>query len=35
VLSGNKKKGGIRGLWDGKTAERIVEIIEKRLLSQF
>jgi len=35
VLSGNKKKGGIPELWDGKTAERIVEIIEKRLLSQF
>ncbi len=35
VLSGNKKKGGIPELWDGMTAERIVEIIEKRLLGQF
>jgi UDP-N-acetylglucosamine 2-epimerase (non-hydrolysing) len=35
VLSGNIKQGSIPELWDGKTAERIVEIIEKRLLSQF
>jgi UDP-N-acetylglucosamine 2-epimerase (non-hydrolysing) len=31
VLSGNIKKGGIPELWDGKTAERILNIIEKYL----
>ncbi|WP_420384927.1 non-hydrolyzing UDP-N-acetylglucosamine 2-epimerase [Roseivirga sp.] len=29
LLSGNWKKGGIPELWDGKTAERIVSILEK------
>jgi UDP-N-acetylglucosamine 2-epimerase (non-hydrolysing) len=32
VLSGNKKKGGMPELWDGRTAERIIEIIESSLL---
>ena len=27
MVKGNWKKGGIPELWDGKTAERIVEII--------
>ena len=32
VLSGNIKQGQIPELWDGKTAERIVEILERQLL---
>jgi UDP-N-acetylglucosamine 2-epimerase (non-hydrolysing) len=31
VLDGNRKKGTIPELWDGQTAERIVEIIEKTM----
>ena len=27
LLSGNRKKGGIPELWDGKAAERIVEVL--------
>jgi len=30
ILSGTFKKGQIPPLWDGKTAERIVEVIENR-----
>jgi UDP-N-acetylglucosamine 2-epimerase (non-hydrolysing) len=31
ILGGNIKHGNIPDLWDGKTAERIVEIIDKWL----
>ncbi|OGU77614.1 MAG: UDP-N-acetylglucosamine 2-epimerase [Ignavibacteria bacterium RBG_16_34_14] len=31
ILSGNKKKGKIPELWDGKTAERIAEILVKKI----
>ena len=34
VLSGNIKRGRIPEYWDGKTAERIVEIIERRSLRE-
>ncbi|HSP87987.1 MAG TPA: UDP-N-acetylglucosamine 2-epimerase, partial [Ignavibacteriaceae bacterium] len=32
ILNGNKKKGNIPELWDGKTAERIAEILIKKLV---
>ncbi len=31
ILNGNKKKGKIPDLWDGKTAERIAEILVKKI----
>jgi UDP-N-acetylglucosamine 2-epimerase (non-hydrolysing) len=34
LFSGNWKKGSIPELWDGKTAERIVEILTKLNLAQ-
>jgi len=34
LFSGNWKKGNIPELWDGKTAERIVEILTKLNLAQ-
>ena len=34
LFSGNWKKGSIPELWDGKTADRIVEIITKLNLAQ-
>jgi UDP-N-acetylglucosamine 2-epimerase (non-hydrolysing) len=32
ILNGNKKKGNIPELWDGKTAERVAEILVKKLV---
>ena len=32
ILDGNKKKGRIPQLWDGKTADRIAKILVKKIM---